>query len=190
MDFGVLGVELLNLLVGNVLLGLGLSIEGSALDLALGLEALNNVSVLPADLSAQTSKDGVLPAGAEALGTEGRRDDNALDDGVRRRDTFEDLDAGEGSSSTGSLVGEHSTDGAPQDLGGGAEVEGASARVGVLTLVKEIVVLDTVADERSGNRDALSTDTDDLLTVQGLLGQDGSKATQNVVLAVNDDTLF
>lgn len=74
---------------------------------------------------------------AESLGN-----DNTLLLVVGRGNTLEDLQALKGGSTTGSLVGNHATDGLVEDAGGSAEVEGtATGRVEAGHLAKVGVVL-------------------------------------------------
>ncbi len=61
----------------------------------------------------------------EAGDAEGGRDDKLLGLVIRRGATLEHLEALEGLSAAGRLVGEHSAHGAPEQLGGGAVVVGA-----------------------------------------------------------------
>lgn len=84
----------------------------------------NNILVLPADLVAETANGAVLAAGAQTEDTQGLGNDNALLLVVGRGDTLEDLQALHGGGTTGSLVGNHATDGLVEDAGGGTEVEG------------------------------------------------------------------
>ena len=90
---------------------------------------------------AETADGAVLAAGAEAEDTQSLGNDNALLLVVGRGDTLEELEAFESSSTTGSLVGDHSADCPVEDLGGGTVVEGARLfRVDDVTLVEEVVV--------------------------------------------------
>ena len=84
----------------------------------------NNILVLPAELVAESADGAVLAAGLEAEDTEGLGDDHALLVVVRRRDTIEGLQALQSGGTTGSLVRDHTTDGAPEHLGGSAVVPG------------------------------------------------------------------
>ena len=58
----------------------------------------------------------------------------------------------------------------------------------------ESVIVDVlhtlVAEEAARDVELLATDNDDLLTVQSLLGNDGSETTKKMALAVNDDHLL
>lgn len=124
-------------LAGGALLGIGQLAGGNLLALvvsgALGLSSLlqtgNNILVLPANLVAQTADSAVLAAGLQAKNAEGLGNDHLLLLVVRGRDTLEDLEALKGGGTTGSLVGDHATDGLVEDSGGGTEVEGTYGRV-------------------------------------------------------------
>ena len=88
------------------------------------------------------------------------------------------------------LVGDHASHCAPEDLAGGAEVEGAAGRVDIATLAQEVEVLQLVAVEVAADVDALGANDDNLLTVENGLGHDGGQAAQQVASAVNDDGLW
>lgn len=84
----------------------------------------NNILVLPANLVAQTADSAVLAARLQAENTQSLGNDHLLLGVVRGGNTLEDLKALHGSGTSGSLVGDHATDGLVEDSGGGAEVEG------------------------------------------------------------------
>jgi hypothetical protein len=84
----------------------------------------NNVLVFPADLVAESADGAVLAAGAETEDAESLRNNHTLLLVVRGRDTLENLEALESSSTTGGLVGHHSADGLVEDAGRSTEVEG------------------------------------------------------------------
>ena len=132
--------------------------EGLRLDLALLLKAVNNILVAPANLVGQTlwhlissrryqlqsatDLDGaVLAAGLQPQHPESLRNDHALLLVVGGRDALEELEPLEGGSTARRLVGNHSTDSAVEDFGGGAVMEGARL-LGVddVAFVEEVVV--------------------------------------------------
>jgi len=69
-------------------------------------------------------------------------------------------------------------------------VEGTTAGVGVHALIAELLVLGLVTYEGSGDDHLLTTDEDDLLASEELLGDDGTETTEKVVTAVDEDGLF
>lgn len=73
---------------------------------------------------AETTDGAVLAAGLETEDTQGLGNDHLLLLVVGRGDTLEDLEALQGGGTTGSLVGDHATDGLVEDARGGTEVEG------------------------------------------------------------------
>ena len=77
-------------------------------------------------------------------------------------------------------------DGAPEDLGGGAEMDGAMGGFGVHALAEEAEVLHLLADEAAGEGDLLAPDDDDALPGEELLGDDGGQAAEHVVPCVDD----
>jgi hypothetical protein len=84
----------------------------------------NDVLVLPAELVAETTDSAVLASGLEPQDTEGLGNNDALLLVVGRGNTLEGLEALHGGGTAGSLVGNHTADGSPEDLRRGAEVEG------------------------------------------------------------------
>ena len=86
----------------------------------------DDVLVLPAELVAETTDSAVLAAGLQPQDTEGLGNDDALLLVVGGRDTLEGLKTLHGGSTAGSLVRDHTTDGAPEHLAGSTEVEGTT----------------------------------------------------------------
>lgn len=105
-------------------------------------------------------------------------------------DSLEGAETSNGSLAPGSLLVNHTTDGPPDNPGGGLEVEGTAGVVGIHALSTELSVLGLVADERSGDDHFFAADKDDLLTGEELLCHDGAETTVHVVTAVDDDGLF
>lgn len=85
----------------------------------------DDILVLPAELVTQTTDGAVLAAGLQPEDAESLGNDDALHVVVGLRDTLEGLKTLHGGGATGGLVGNHAADGAPEHLGGSAEVEGA-----------------------------------------------------------------
>ena len=83
----------------------------------------------------------VLPARLQPQYPESLRDDHALLAIVGRGDALKELEALKSSRAAGSLVGNHSTNGPVEDLGGSAVVEGTRLfGVDDVALVQEVVV--------------------------------------------------
>lgn len=83
----------------------------------------------------------VLAARLQAKNTESFGNDHALLAIVWGRDTLEELKTFKGSGTTSSLVGDHAANGAEENLGRGAVMEGAGLfRVHNMAFVEEIVV--------------------------------------------------
>lgn len=189
-----LGVDVLELvggggLSGGALLGssdLALVVSG-LLDLALGLELVDGLHVVPANLVRDTLDGSELAAGLKTEHTESGGDDHELLAVVGRGNTLVDLQALESGGTTSGLVGKHSADGLVEDARGSTVVEGTSLLgVDQVTLVEVGVVLQLVAEERAGDVDELGSDNNDLLAGEELLGQGGGETTEKVSLAVND----
>lgn len=172
-------------LSGSDLLALVVS---GALGLSSLLQSSNNVLVLPADLVAETANGAVLATGLESEDSESLGNDHLLLLVVGRGNTLEDLKALQSGGTTGSLVGDHATDGLVEDSGGGTEVEGTSAG-GVVSghLSKVGVVLELRAEELARDVERLAADNNDLLTAKELLGDNGGKAAKEMALAIDDD---
>lgn len=86
---------------------------------------------------AESADSAVLAAGLEAEDTEGLGDDHALLVVVRWGNTIEGLQALKSGGTTGSLVRDHATDGAPEHLGGSAVVPGTYVQVSDQANIKE-----------------------------------------------------
>lgn len=89
----------------------------------------------------------------------------------------------------GSRIRGRPADGAPEDLGRGAEVDGTVRRLGVHALAKEPHVLHFLADEATGHANLFAADRDDFLSVEELLGHDRSQPPQHVVACVHHHSL-
>lgn len=158
-------------------------------DLALGLELLDDVLVLPAHLGGEALDGAVLTAGTETEDTEGLGDNHTLHLIVGGGDTLEELEAVKGGLTTGGLVGDHTTDDTVEHAGGSAEMDGTVAGPDETALVEIVLVPDLVAEEGTRDVDLLAADDDDTLAVEDLLGDGGGQATHKVTLTVNDNDL-
>lgn len=169
---------------------LGALVVGGSAGATLVLKLVDDVGVLPSDFGGETAEDAVSAIGTETEGAEGVGDDEALNLVEGRGDSLEDLEAGEGGHSLGGLVGQHTTDNTPEDLGGRAVMEGTVTGVGVGTLTQESKVLELVTVQGAADVDSLATDSNDLLSRQELLGDGGGQATQQMTTAVNNHLLL
>jgi hypothetical protein len=132
-------------LVADVLGGLLAKLEESLLslvagggaDLSLILELGDNGAVLPSDVLSELAQDGNTTVGRQLESAESLRDNNTLNLVKRRRNTLENLEVGQSGGTTSGLVRKHSTDGAPEHLRWGAEVERTTTGVGVHVLLQE-----------------------------------------------------
>jgi len=80
-------------------------------------------------------------------------------------------------------------DGAPQDLGWGAEVDRPVGRLGVHPLAEEAEVLHLLADEATRHEDLVTAYHHNLLAVEQLLGDNRGEAAVHVVARVHHDAL-
>jgi len=109
---------------------------------------------------------------------------------IRRGDTLESLEAVESSSTVRSLVGEHTTNSAPEHAGRSLVVEGALTGVGVHALTEEVSPEHLVAEEGTRDVKLFGADANNALTVEELLCDESSEATDEVTLAVNNNNLY
>jgi len=159
-------------------------------DLSLLLQSADNVVVLPAELLAQTSDGAVLPSWLQPQDSQSLRNNHALLGVVWGRNTLEDLEPLKSSLATGSLVGNHTTDGLVENPGGGTEVEGTVSLVETGSLAEVCMILQLSTEEFAGNVQRLAADNDDLLAVQKLLGDGRSQTTKEMSFTINDDDFF
>lgn len=158
------------------------------LGLAALLQSLDDILVLPANFVAQSADSAVLSARLQSQNTEGLRNDHLLHLVVGGRNTLEDLESLHGSSTSGSLVGDHASDRLVEDSGGGTEVERTTSGGVVSGHLSQVgMVLELRSEELARDVEGLAADDDDLLATEQLLGDDGCKTTQKVALAIDDD---
>lgn len=109
----------------------------------------DDLAVAPAELSRQPSDSTVLAAGLQPQDAEGLGHDHPLLDIVRRGDTLKDLQAVHRSLTTGSLVGDHATDGLVEDARRSTEMEESVGVVETGCLAEVGVVLHCARDRSS-----------------------------------------
>jgi len=134
--------------------GLGLEHHGSLLlqvvglgtDLSLGLQALNQAGLLPAHLSREGAQLGVFAVGLQAQHLQGLGHDHALLLVPGVGDALEALQAGHSGCPADRLVRDHAAHSAPEDLGGGSEVDGTPLGVGVSPLLQPLGELGLLSD--------------------------------------------
>jgi hypothetical protein len=119
--------------------------EVHGVDLALVLQSLEEVLVLPSDRVGQVAHHGVLTAGLEAHDAEGGGDDDALLLVEWGGDPLEGRKAGQRLLPPGRLLVDHPANRPPHDQGGALLVEGASSGVGVHVQGTELRILDAIA---------------------------------------------
>jgi hypothetical protein len=136
---------------------------------------VNNVAVLPAELTAETADGAVLAAGLEAKDTESLGDDHALLVVVGRGDTLEGLEAVHGGVTTLGLVRDHATDGAPEHLGRRTVVPWTTARrVETGLFAEESLVLHYVRSRVSIRAaGSISSSVGSLVRIRRVLGPGG-----------------
>merc|ERR1719328_946409 len=172
--------------LGNLELAL---VEGLALHLPLGLKCGHNVLVLPADLVSEPAKGAEPPSVLQPQNLKSRGDHHQLLLVIGRGHTLEGLQPLQSVLATLSLVGGHSTDGAPEDLGWCPEVERSTGGLDVATFLQEVEVLQLVAVEVAAHVDALAPDNDNLVAGEDELGNDGGEPPHEVATTINHDRL-
>jgi hypothetical protein len=101
---------------------------------------------------------------------------------VRLRDSIKSLEALQSLHTTSSLVRNHATDSAIEDLARSALVERTSGRLDVTTLAQEGQVLQLRAMEVAGDIDLLAANHHDLLAQKKLFGNCRRESAENVAL--------
>lgn len=97
------------------------------LDLSLLLESVDDILVTPSDLVRDSLQGAVFSSRLESQDSESGRDNDSLDLVLCWWDTLEEFKSFQGGGTSGSLVGNHSSDGLVQDPRGGSEVEWTSS---------------------------------------------------------------
>lgn len=183
-SLGGLGVS--NLGVGDLgLLGQSrlLGVVGGRLDLSLLLQVGDNVLVLPAKLVGDSANGAVLSAGLESQNSQGLGDDHSLLLVVRGGDTLKHLESLQSSLTSGSLVGDHTSNGLVEDSRGGSEMEGSVGSVESSSLSQVGGVLELGSEKLLGDVKSLASHDDNVLAVEDLLGNGGGESTEEVSLS-------
>lgn len=160
-----------------------LGVVGGGLDLSLLLEVGDNVLVLPAKLVRHSSDSAVLSAGLESQNSKGLGNDHSLLLVVRRGNTLEDLKSLQSSLASGSLVGDHTSNGLVEDSRGGSEMEGTVGSVESSSLSQVSGVLKLGSEKLLRDVQGLTSHNDNVLAVEDLLGNGGCQSTEKVSLS-------
>mmetsp|Transcript_29410 Transcript_29410/g.57735 ORF Transcript_29410/g.57735 Transcript_29410/m.57735 type:complete len:240 (+) Transcript_29410:385-1104(+) len=187
---GKLGSNCLGSLLLLLALLLGDLVVGLRAHLSAGLQTLDQVVVVPPDPGGEVPESAELPVELQTEDLEGLGDDHPLLHVVGGRHSLEAPEPGESHLPPGGLVGHHSPDGSPDDLGGGSVVEGAVPGVGVRLLAKELHVLEAVTVQGSGDVDVFTSHQHNGLAVEELLCHHGGEAAEEVSSGVDDDFLL
>jgi hypothetical protein len=177
-------------------LGLGISLSGlgsvelGGLGLSLVFESVDEARSSPSGNSSDVLENGEVSASLHSEDLESVGADHSLLLVVRVWDTVEEAERGEGGSTTGFLVGEHSSDVLPEHTAGGKGVLESTTGVGVNSLLLHVLPDELVAEERSGSEDLFAADNNDSLATEELSGNDRREASTEVTATVNDNLLF
>ena len=188
----IVGSQEGSLVLGSSLLQLDQSslagMVDSTISLSLFLQSGNHSLVLPAKLLGQSADSAVRSAGPQPQDTHGRGNNQTALTIHRSRAALKDSQSGQGSSTTVGLVGQHATDGTPEDAAGSTVVDVAAVPGVADGLLGQVgLELELAAEEVTGDVDFLGADHGDATTSQQLLGYDAGKTTHQVIFAVNDD---
>ena len=141
---------------------LGLSLDvlvelGGSLS-SLDRQSLDELLALPADLGSHVAENAELSLGLQAQGLGSLGDSHLLLLVIRSGDTVEHLHALKSGLTSGSLMGEHATDSSPENHRRSSVVKRASSGIGSGGLHSELLILQLVSEQGSGDVDALASD--------------------------------
>jgi len=157
---------------------------------SLFFETIYNISAMPTDFMAEPLDSAIFATGFQSEYTKSLRYNEFLLSVVRRRDTFEELDAFKGSCTAGGLVGHHAADCFVENSRRCTEME-RPALLGVdeMLFVQECMISELESEKLSRHIDEFAADNYNFLAIQRLFGNDGSEATEEVSFAINDNGL-
>ena len=161
-------------------------VPGLGLGLSLGFEIGDDAFLGPAGDSGELTESAEVSAGLQAEGSESIRDDHSLLLIIGERNTLEDLQLAESGGASWQLVGEHASEGLPENTGGSFPVLGSAAWVGVDALLHNVLSNDVVSLERARLEDLFASDDGDALTAEQFLSDDTGKTALKVTSSVND----
>merc|ERR1712014_240132 len=179
VDLG--GVGLLSLALVVPLLGVSQS---------LGLQSLDAVLVLPADLVTKSAEARDFSAWKASDLLEGGGDLKLLLDVEWWWAAIEALESLVSGLASSGLVGEHTSDHSLDHHGWGTVVEWTVLGVGGGSLVHLLEHDKLVSVEVTSDEDALASHNGDVVTSEELLGDDGAQSTGEVIVGVDDDVLL
>lgn len=159
--------------------------------LSLSLKGFNSWSVVPTNSGGEVAEVGELSEAVEHDGSDGVGNDDLLLSGEWMWASLEDFKSAQGGSSSGGLVWEHTSNSSPDELSRSFVVPRTTlAWVGVRVQCLEQLPLSEVSFNLSSNDNLLSSDDDDSLSVEELLGDDCGQSAENVVLSVYQNNFF
>jgi hypothetical protein len=146
--------------------------------LSLGGELLNELLALPTGVLGHITEDAESSLGLQFQRLEGLRDDHLLLPVIGRWDTVVNSESLESSLTSGSLVGEHTTDSSPENHRRSGVVKRTPLWISSGSLVAELLVLQLISVKRARNVDSLTSDDGDVLTVEDLLCNNRGEAAE------------
>lgn len=170
--------------------GLLLGVVFGRLQLSLLLQLVNHSLVFPANSRRQLTNGGVLSTLLQSQHSQSLWNNNSLLLVVWWRNTFKDLESLQSSLTSSGLVRNHTSHSLVENSRRSSEVEWTLGLVVSGTLSQVVVVLQLVSEKFTTDVQGLGSDNDDFLAVQNLLGNDGSQATQQVALTVDNNNWF
>jgi len=176
-------------LLGEVELSALLLEPDGAVLLALVLEGLDGVAVLPPKLVAETVEAAVVAEGVEAEAAHGAGAHEGLLLVIRGGAAIEGGKAAHGPCTPLGAVRDHTTDSTDEKVRGSAEVEGTTLGVSHMTLVEPPNVLELVTEERTAHNKTLAPDDNNTLPTEDVLRHGGGETTEDVIVRVDDNGL-
>ncbi|EDK39520.2 conserved hypothetical protein [Meyerozyma guilliermondii ATCC 6260] len=170
--------------------GLLLGVVFGRLQLSLLLQLVNHSLVFPANSRRQLTNGGVLSTLLQSQHSQSLWNNNSLLLVVWWRNTFKDLESLQSSLTSSGLVRNHTSHSLVENSRRSSEVEWTLGLVVSGTLSQVVVVLQLVSEKFTTDVQGLGSDNDDFLAVQNSLGNDGSQATQQVALTVDNNNWF
>ena len=175
----------------SLLEGGGLSlIEFMGSFLSLGFQLLNDGLSLPTNFVAEIAQQAEFSEVLKSDDLQSSWDDLSLLGVIGAWDTFESLKSAKSCSTLGGLMGKHTSDGSPEDSGRRSVMGGTSSWVVNHLFSLEFRVLDLVSEEGARDVDSFSSDDNDSLTAEELLGDNGSQSTEEMALTIDNHELF
>jgi len=158
--------------------------------LSFGFKSFDDISVLPANFVAESTKTGDFSAWKGSNFFQSSGDLEFLLDIEWWWATVEALKSFVGSGTSSGFVWKHTSDHPLDHHRWSSVVEWTVFRVGSGSVVHFLEHDQLVSVVVTGDEDTFASDNADVVTSEKFFGDGGTKSTSEVVLGVNDDVLF